>query len=58
VSQGEFAVALEAELRRRGLAFNRADVLEFAADVGPLIEDKPDPAWWVDRFVHAVHGKT
>ena len=58
MSHGQFVTALESELKLQGVAFSRADVLAFAADVWDLVEDRPDPAWWAKRFVQAIQGQT
>jgi hypothetical protein len=56
MTQTEFVTVLEEELKLRGLAFSRAEVLEFVEDVWPLTKDDPDPVRWADRFVEAGYG--
>jgi hypothetical protein len=51
-----FLDGLEAELRLRGVAFSRADVLAFADDVWPLAQEDPDPVRWADAFVEAGYA--
>jgi hypothetical protein len=46
----DFITALELELRFRGVAFDCADVLTFAADVWPLAEEDPDVGRWAEAF--------
>jgi hypothetical protein len=55
MTQPEFVVGLEQELRLRGLPFSRADVLAFAEGVWPLAQEAPDPVRWADAFVEAGH---
>jgi hypothetical protein len=52
----EFIRILEEELKLRGLAFSRADVLEFVEDVWPLAKDDPDPVRWAERFLESGFG--
>jgi hypothetical protein len=47
----DFITSLELELRFRGEPFDRAELETFAADVWPLVEDRPDPVRWVDEFL-------
>jgi hypothetical protein len=56
MTQTEFVKVLEEELKLRGLAFSRADVLEFVDDVWPLAKDDPDPVRWAERFLEAGFG--
>jgi hypothetical protein len=56
MTQTEFVTVLEEELKLRGLAFSRADVLEFVADVWPLAKDEPDPVRWAERFLETGYG--
>jgi hypothetical protein len=56
MSELDFTAALEDELRLRGLAFSRADVLVFVHSVWQLAQDDPDPVRWADAFVEAGHA--
>ena len=47
----DFTTSLEQELRLRGVRFDRADLLDFAADVWPLAQDDPDVARWAQAFI-------
>jgi hypothetical protein len=49
----DFITALEQDPRFRGVAFDRADVLTFAADVWPIAEEDPDPGRWAEAFLEA-----
>jgi hypothetical protein len=53
MTQPDFTAGLEAELRRRGAAFSRAEVQEFAEAVWSLALEDPDPVRWVDAFVES-----
>jgi hypothetical protein len=56
MSELDFTAALEDELRLRGLAFSRADVLAFTDDVWQLAHEDPDPVRWADAFVEAGYA--
>jgi hypothetical protein len=56
MSLPDFLTALEQELRLRGVAFNRADVLAFADDVWPLAREDPDAVKGADAFVEAGYA--
>jgi hypothetical protein len=58
MSHPDFLAGLEQELRLRGVAFSRADVLAFAGDVWQLAEDDPDPVRWADAFAESIYGRT
>jgi hypothetical protein len=51
MSHTDFLAGLEAELRFRGVAFSRADVLAFVGDVWQLAQEDPDPMKWADCFL-------
>jgi hypothetical protein len=53
MSHPDFLAGLEVELRLRGVAFSRADVLAFVGDVWQLALEDPDPVRWADAFVEA-----
>jgi hypothetical protein len=50
----EFTAGIAAELRLRGLPFERRDLEEFMASLRPLILDRDEPAWWADSFAEAL----
>jgi hypothetical protein len=54
MSSTDFAAALEAELHRLGVPFDRAELLAFAACVWPLAADEPDPGRWAREFLEAA----
>ena len=54
MTRDEFTEALEQELRLRGGAFSRADLLVFVDSAWPLIEDDPDPARWAREYLDVV----
>ena len=56
MSELDFTAALEDELRLRGLAFSRADVLAFVEACWPLVADDPSPARWAAEFAAAAHA--
>jgi len=56
MKQADFHCILEPELRCRGVAFSRADLLAFMADVWPLAEEKLAPGFWAREFIEAGHG--
>jgi hypothetical protein len=51
MTQADFVTGLEMELQLRGVAFDRADLVTFAADVWPMAEEDPDAAHWVNVFL-------
>jgi hypothetical protein len=51
MSQDDFTLMLEQELRLRGARFSRADLMEFVADCWPRILDDPDVARWAQEFL-------
>jgi hypothetical protein len=51
MNQDDFVVTLEHDLRGRGVAFNRADLLAFVQAAWPLIEDDPDVSRWAAAFL-------
>jgi len=53
MTQADFLAALELELRLRGIAFSRADLLDFVASVWPLAQEDPDAAFWAREFIEA-----
>jgi hypothetical protein len=57
MSELDFTAALEDELRLRGVAFSRADVLAFADDVWPLAADDPDAVRWADAFTEGGYAR-
>lgn len=54
MSQVEFLVALETALRFCGHPFTRVALQAFVADAWPLIDDRPDVAFWASEFIAAV----
>jgi hypothetical protein len=50
----EFTRSLEAELRLRGVPFERAALQEFVDAGWPLIEDNPDLGFWLRQFLEAL----
>jgi hypothetical protein len=56
MNQPDFLTALEQELRLRGIGFDRADLLEFVADVWPLAQENPDVAFWAQEFLESGRG--
>jgi len=49
-----FAEALEMELRSRGVAYDRGELLEFVEDIWAGVKLNPDIRVWADRFVGAA----
>jgi hypothetical protein len=47
----DFAEALGWQLRGCGASFDPAEVQEFAADIWPLPNNRPDPARWAGMFL-------
>lgn len=55
MTQTEFVFALEQALQFCGHPFSRAALQAFVADAWPLIEDRPDVAFWAAEFIAAGH---
>jgi hypothetical protein len=53
MTQADFTIALEQELRLSGRPFDRGELLTFVADVWPLVDDDPDPARWAREFLES-----
>jgi hypothetical protein len=51
LTQPDFLSALERELRFRGVAFSRAQLMAFVASVWPLAEEDPDMTFWAREFI-------
>lgn len=51
MTQAEFLVSLENALRFCGHPFSRAALQAFVADAWPLIDDRPDVAFWAAEFM-------
>jgi hypothetical protein len=51
MTQDDFTLELEQELRLRGARFNRADLMQFVADCWPRIVDEPDVGRWTREFI-------
>ncbi len=58
MNREDFSMAVEEQLRIRGIAFGRGELLEFIDDVWPLAQDDPDPVLWAQRFIESGHGTT
>jgi hypothetical protein len=56
MSRDDFTAAVEEQLRIQGIAFSRADLLDFVEGVWPLAQDDPDPVVWADRFLESGRG--
>jgi hypothetical protein len=54
MTQSGFTVTLEPELRARNVVFDQVELLDFAAPVGPLAAEAPDPVRWADEFLQNV----
>ena len=50
----DFIIGLALELRLRAVAFDRAELETFAADVWSLAEEDPDPIRWSQAFLVGV----
>jgi hypothetical protein len=46
-----FAEALEKELRSRGVAFERGELLEYVEEIWVGVKRNPEISVWADRFV-------
>jgi hypothetical protein len=53
MSRDNFTAALDQELRLRGVPFDLAELLAFAADVWPLADDAADVGRWAGAFLEA-----
>jgi hypothetical protein len=53
MSQQEFVEVLEADLRLRGVPFDRAQSLSFVSSARPLIAENPEVAFWGGEFLKA-----
>lgn len=53
MNQAEFLVSLENALQFCGHPFSRAALQAFVADAWPLIDDRPDVAFWASEFIAA-----
>jgi hypothetical protein len=51
MTRDDFTLALEQELRLRGVRFSRADLMQFVADCWPRIVDDPDVPRWAQEFI-------
>jgi hypothetical protein len=51
MTQDDFTLALEQELRLRGVGFSRADLVAFVADCWPRMQDDQDVAKWAREFI-------
>jgi hypothetical protein len=47
----DFVVALEIELRLRGVPFERGGLVEFGEDAWPLFEEAFNVGRWTDAFL-------
>ena len=57
MTQSDFAASLEHELQLRRVAFDLADVLEFAASVWAIAQVDPEPVRWADEFLQTTWTK-
>ena len=53
MTPADFLDALEAELRLRGVAFDRRALLAFVEAAWPLIAEDPDAGIWAREFIAA-----
>jgi hypothetical protein len=53
MNRDDFTAALEQELGLRGVPFDLAELLAFAADVWPLADDAADVGRWATAFLEA-----
>jgi hypothetical protein len=53
MTQPDFIALLEADLRQRPLAFDRAELLAFVASMWPWVEDDPDVGHWAQVFAES-----
>jgi len=51
MTPADFLDALEAELRLRGVAFDRRALLAFVEAAWPLIDEDPDAGRWAGEFI-------
>ena len=56
MNQAAFLTALEQELQLRAVAFSRAELLAFVADVWALAQENPDVTLWAQEFIDANRG--
>lgn len=54
MDQSNFVAALETALQFCGHPFTRAALQTFVADAWPLIDDRPDVAFWAAEFIAAT----
>jgi hypothetical protein len=53
----DFTDALEQELRLRGVAFSRGELLAFMDGIWPLAREEPDVDRWAEAFLATDHGE-
>jgi hypothetical protein len=53
MTQADLILAVEQELRLRGIHFSLGDLQRFIEDVWPLASEDPDPAHWAQEFIDA-----
>jgi hypothetical protein len=53
MNQTDFVTALEQELQLSGIAFSRADLVDFVSSVWPLAQENPDVAFWAQEFIES-----
>jgi hypothetical protein len=53
MTQADFTTALEQELQRRGIPFDRSALTAFVDHHWPEVQQNPNPARWASRFVMA-----
>jgi hypothetical protein len=58
MNQMDFIDALEQQLQIAGGPFDRADVLAFARDCWPWIEENPDVTYWAKAFITEQIART
>jgi hypothetical protein len=56
MSKTEFFLAVEADLRLRHVAFDKAELVEFIRNVWPLVEPGDTPGRWAEAFLVARAG--
>jgi hypothetical protein len=50
MTPAEFTKSLERHLRTHGIPFARGDLIAFIEACWPLVEDRPEIAYWCERY--------
>jgi hypothetical protein len=54
MNPADFLASMETVLRARRVEFSRAALQCFVDSVWELVDDRPDPEFWADRFLEGA----